>query len=334
MAQIKRRKAFLINTPTDFPAQFLDASNAVVSAATATKFQLLGFSPVTELTTIHGVIGSRGLEGTRNVLRLNNTNVTVTGPIPANTIVNVFIEAITTDYEAEYNRYMGHDGAIATYQVLLQTGDTYDVFLAKLYNTIRQDLYMNYKQLVRVEDEATITGGGNGTFVNGLATSITQLDIIATDITLKLNIDVTGIDRLLTSAFVQVGAPIVVTPQFNGTNNYQVLKGEFPQWNRLPYSYDYTMTPYRGNLYTSFRWSTLVSHEQLGGGFVTDQVVESTPVYDIYINETCDTLINDLVDFFDRATTLSTANPVKYKAPVWYGPTNPPTAVAAAAFKI
>ena len=326
MSQIKKKKVYLINNPTDFPVQYLDDANATAAASAATKFQVVGFSPMTKVTDIHGVVAARGSQGTKNVLTLTSANVTV-GTITAQTIVNVFVEGTTTMGEAIYGRYMGLDGAVAFYQVLLQPGDTSEIFLAKLYNTINEDRYTTYKHIVRTESQADITTNASGTIVNNLATAITTLNLTAEELSLKLSIKVMGTDNR-PSSFVSLGTVVETTPQFNGTNSYEVLKGEFTQFNRLPYSYDYNMIALPGAVYTSYQWSTLINNRDLGGGAVANQSIQSTPEYELYINENCKDMINDLADFLRRATTLSTLDASRFDAPVFYDAANPPVIVA------
>lgn len=328
MSQIKKKKVYLINNPTDFPVVYLNDANAVVAPLAATKFHVVGFSPITKITDVHGVVASRGLVGTKNVLTLTAANVTV-GTITAQTIVNVFVEGTTTMGEAIYGRYMGLDGAVAFYQVLLQPGDTAQIFLAKLYNTINEDRYTTYKHIVRTESQAEITANTHGTIVNNLATAITQLNLTAEELSLKLSIKVMGTDNR-PSSFVTFNTVTETAPQFNGTNSYDVLKGEFTQFNRLPYSYDYNMIALPGSVYTSYQWGTLVNNKDLGGGAVANQSIQSTPEFELYINESCAAMINGLADLFQRATTLSTLDASRFDAPVFYAATNPPTVVATA----
>lgn len=335
MAQMTRKpNHILINNASEYPVDFKDDTNAIVAPNVATKFSIRGYSNTVALSRINGVYGVRGAAGTTQQLQLTTANTTINGPVPANTIVTVFFDVTTTNYEAEYARYNGEDGASATFQIRLQTGDTYDIFLAKLYNSILQDQRLEFKNIVKVLTPEEITTGGFGTIVDGFATSITQLDIFAYDDGLIINtFEVNEGNRENPSPFVTAN-PTTITEQYEGSGTYEVLKNLFvPEVREVRFDTTY-MVPFEGSLYTMITWQTFTYRKDLAGMATTDQMITANDPYTLYINETQTQYINDLVDFLDRATVLSTANPALYEAPEWRDDSNPAAVVAAAAFKL
>ena len=335
MAQTSRKpNHILINTPTEYPLSFVDNNYVPTTALLATQFRVDRYSPFVALSRVNNVYGVRGAVGTTQQLRLTTANTTINGPVPANTIVTVYFDVETVNYEAEYARTGELSGAPATFQIRLRTGDTYDIFLAKLYNSIVQDQRMEFKNIVKVLRPDQITSGTLGTIVNGFATSITQLDIFANTTGLKINkMEVLEGSRRNPSPFV-TATPTEITPQYEGSNTYNVLKNLFvPEMREVRFDTT-TMIPIEGALYTMLQWNTFTYRKDLAGSSVTDQMVTANDPYTLYINENCTTYINNLVDFLNRATVLSTANPAMYTAPEWRSQANPPAVVAAAAFKL
>lgn len=335
MGQLSRKpNHILVNTATEFPLSLFANDYTAATAAAATQFRVDKYSPIIPLTRIHSVRGVRGAEGTRHQLQLVTGNTTINGPIPANTLVEVNINIISSNYEAEYNRVGGLDGAEATYQIELQPTDTFDTVLAKIYNSIYQDQRLSFKNLVTVLTPAEITVGGFGTFnADGFAATITQLDIFSANPSIEIrDFKIVGSDER-PSTFITIN-PTVVTEQYEGANNYQVLKNLFTPDVREIRTRETNMIPVEGALYTMLSWEVFTYRDDLGGGTALNQQVTTSDVYTMYINEANVTLVNDLAEFLSRATILSTANPAMYDAPVFLSETNPPVAEALAAFQI
>jgi len=327
-------RKILINSGTDFPLTFWDNTNTVVLPAAATKMRIEGFGTF-ELPMIHNVRGNRGAVGTVHTIRLNNTNVTVNAPVPPNTIVRVEFDIITTNEDAEFVSYFGQNGTKLVFQVIMQTGETYQNFLAKIYNIINQAALYAYARPV-----LTVTAGGLVLDpTTGLAVTATSLDISTVANHLRIRKFLVTADDRNPSYFVSVTSPILVSSPFEGRNNYDMLKSQFIVENRPHYHIDYFMTPLRNVLYASISWKMLAFRtDGLAGGVSPDQVIDADTKFEIFINElacvdgTATSYLGQIATFLDLATILSTATPARYKAPVWGDSTETPVVVPVATF--
>jgi len=333
-------KKILVNSDAAFPLTFWDANYNVVAPTAARYMRIEGFNTF-DLNTIHNVDGYRGAAGFAQVFTSEAATYSGTsfaGPIPANTIVRLEFEfKAGLRNSGEYSRFMTYDGKTEVLQLLLQPGETVATFNAKLYNAIRSDVTSGLRELLNTPIPPALVG----TFLpDGTATSIASLPIFCIDNNLSFTLKITSDNRSLPSPFVQLAPTAfnpIVNPSFIGRGNYDVLKNIFiDSYERMPYSMDRDITPVRGALYTYIKLHTIVARPDLGGGVAPDQITTTENRFEIYINESaCLPYQNDIVDFLDLATVLSTINPVAYQAPEWYNAgayLTPVPAVAATGF--
>lgn len=332
------RRKLIVNQASDFPLSFYDNNFAPSTALLGTLVNIPDFGRF-RLNDIHKVVGLRGNAGTRQNVQLSAANITVAGTIPANTQVIVRFNVETWNQEAEYSRFFNDPGHDYFFNITLQPGETVATFLAKLYNAIAQDSqYKAYKSTIVVDDPATVVSNGFGTFnAFNEATSITTLDIFAATTGLEFEMEIVGTIGDFASPFVTLSAPpTLITPQYEGANNYNILKSVFIDEHRLDYHITRKKVALEGELYASIQFEMITnyaSNNVFGSSYQPDHIIAANSEFEILIRETETAYAGDLVDFFNRATVLSTANPSLYDAPVWYDGANPPVVTTAALFK-
>ena len=332
-------RKILINNQNDFPLSFFDAAGAPVApadiVADAVTLKIEGFmggAGIFDLNKIFDVKGYRGSEGTPNTYRFNATNVTVSAAAPANTLVRVEVEIESWNRESEFIRHAGLPGIKRTYQIIIGPGETVASFNAKLYNEIAAARYDNIREVLEVPSQANMVTAG-ATFVGNKATLAPTLDVFGKENGLYIKyFRFTGDDKK-PSPFVTV-TPQVITESYEGRNNYQQLKSVFVEEHTAPYHISRYTVPYRGVLYSSIAISQAQRVNWLGGLVTPDEIQNVENHFEIYINESaCLPYQNQLVDFFNKATILSTANPALYNAPVWYSGAQTPVVITDAVFK-
>jgi len=288
-------KVRIINSTTKTPISFRDAAGAIATPLTATNLLIEGFGNF-KLNEITSVTMSRGLAPTLetwSVTAANAPEITVVAPA---TRTNVWfeIELETVAEEAKNARNAYTFGRKLTYSITTNTGETAGSVLAKLYNA----MFVTSSPTSTNKRFWLQPGAGTtGTFVNGVATNITVLQIQPSSrFDFIKSFKVTG-DNYFPSSVVTIFNP-VKTVAFNKGKNYGFdieTKEKSTAFNNWAYGYDMDEIPIKDALYTSiyFTYKSNRIAKQ-------DSNLDNVTTFLVYLNQgVCEASIDDLTDFFN-----------------------------------
>ena len=332
-------KTQLVNSSTLFPVTFYDANWAASTALLGRYMKIEGFGTF-DVNNLHDVIGYRGAAGAVETRRIVLADLAVAATIPVDTIVNVKFSIETYRYRSEAIR-IGRPGQERQFQIVLNPTDASSParVLAKLYNAIYSTLFSEDEKVVNTYDPTVMAGAPyNGVFSGNQAVTLDALDTFLLYPGERFNIKFTT-ESGRPTPYVTYTEPAPLVSGFVGRNNWDTLKGVFIDGEtRMPYSVDRVSIPINGILYSSLQWGYRSDRnkEGFGGGIVVSQTdIYSDDKFELFINESaCLPMQNNIVDFINRGTVLSTANPTRYAAPIWYSNAVTPTTITAAAFKV
>lgn len=333
-------RQFIVNNPSRYPISFYDNAGVASTAALGTTMSVVGLGDF-KLSDLGNVKGFRGVEGQRQLHTLTaGANFNLTGAIPQNESIKVVIDFYTRGSEAGLERRNSYHGRVNPIEITVNTGETPQRFLGKLWYILNSQANKNYGEYVRVPSSSVVTGGPyNATNINdynNVAMDVLTLEAVEFEYVFSLKFlrgDSTVLTNVVTPYVTYTSA--IAPDYFYGRGNYDQLKNVFvdTDW-RAPYHIDRESIPYEQNLYTTISFTHFARYEgKQGGGDLFNLSNRYTERgYDLYLNEATTALMRtDLVTFLDRATILSTANPA-FDAPLWYSNAVVLTPVAAGAF--
>lgn len=295
-------KVRIINNSANYPATYYDAAKAVVAPGSAVELDITGYGKVKTANLLEAKL-VRGLSSALNSFEVNAATpaeITVAGAIPNDTRVTFLFRLETVNREMRLARPEYEFGETLVYNVNLKTGDTANIVLAKLYNSIMFGKHRNRDFLV--------TAVGTGSFdASGRATTLTKLEFSAvlpgTFIKWFKAEDVVNTD----SEYVTVFNPTQTQAMIKGINDGSVV--EFREkligYNNTPYFYDFPEIPIEGQLYTSVYFKFKINRPDPKSPHLSETVAML-----MYLNEsTCGAYIDNLADFFNTfSDTVLTAN--------------------------
>lgn len=286
-------KVRIINSTTKTPITFRDNAHAIVAAASATKLLVEGFG-IFKLSEITGATLSRGFNPSLqkwSITAATPAEITVVAPsVPTRVWITIEMESVSTAAKGE--RFRNEFGLRKEIEITAVAGDTAGTILAKIYNAlfVTSSSYVDKKLWIK-------PGAGTaGTFVNGVAITLTELELEMSErFDFIKSFKVTG-DDYLPSTVVTVFSPTQIAP-FNRGKNYgfdieTTEKRTF--WNNEAYLYDFDEIPVANNLYTSVQFTYKPAKPEK-----QDANLSEHTTYLLYLNEsTCEATIDNLADFF------------------------------------
>jgi hypothetical protein len=331
-------KQVLINNATLFPLKFWDTNYAPSTALLGTYMDVEGFGRF-DINKLHKVVGNRGVAGTKQVDRLiAGGNFFYSASTPNGTIVKMKATLHSFSNESDFTR-MGDPARELVVQLVVNTADTANTVLAKLYNAMIFQSFSYGNNLITVPSlTAILAAPYSATVVANKTITMTALDLTAIDQAKLVKIEFLGDDNVVSPYITYTQTVPSQVIGFAGRNEYYNLKSMFIDTaDRMPYSIDRFTTPIKGDLYSSLAWSSYDNGiNQNGGNGVVNGIAETSGNFEIFVNDSClVTYQNPVVDFLNRATVLSTVDATKFVAPRFFDKTPlAPALIAAAAFKV
>lgn len=288
-------KVLVINDSTKYPALFRDNANAVVAAASATQYHQegIGTTKIAQVTKARLVRGQVPTNERWSITAATAGEITVTGPIPNNTLVFFEFVVRSTKRQFSLQRPEYQFGQTFRFPVNMNTGDTAGIILAKLYNAITVD--ENAKERFMIVDSGTTTAG---TFVNGLATTLTELEVVLRERGSYITeFKAVGVDNLA-SNYITVFNPTRIQAVVAGIGygSDVEFREKLTYANNEPYFYDFSDIPQENALYTEASWTISVNRTHPTSPNMSNQIRVV-----LYINQNnCEPFIDNLADYFDQ----------------------------------
>jgi len=288
-------KVRVINNIAKTPISFRNAANAVVAATGAATLSIDGFGRF-DLTNIQNATLARGLTPrlqTWSITAATAGEITVVAPAsPTRVWVKIDLESTGRDFATARNQY--EFGRTIELEVTANVGETAGTLSAKIYNA----LFVN--TLSGTQKNIFIKPGANtaGTFVNGAATTMTELEIQSANRDYYIRSFVITSDTGLASTVLTVFAPTETVP-FNKGINYGSdveMRQKRTTFNNWAYGWDTDEIPAETALYTSIYFEVIPSRVQKQDSNLSDR-----NRFVLFLNEdTCEPTIDNLADFFNQ----------------------------------
>lgn len=294
-------KVLIRNTSTKYPIAFLDNNGTAVAATAATRFSVNGYGtfPVAQLSNAKLVRPLAPRFEKWSLTAATAGEITVAGSIPANTevVVEMFVESTRRQFSLARPEY--EFGQLFRFVINLNAGETAGTFLAKLYNSVMVEFESKQRELIVASGSGTA-----GTFANGRATTLTELEL----------------EIPLRGAFVKYfrvsnknGSPSSFITVFNPTRIVTMSPGigygsdvefgnKLASYNNTPYHYDFDDIPTETGLYTEVSFSMTAATRDPQSSILSRNVR-----FVMFLNAaTCETDIDNLADLFSQVGFTNT----------------------------
>jgi hypothetical protein len=294
--------------------QFLDNNYVTALPASATIMRVLGLGDF-KLADMREAVAHVGRNSTRQVLDItagSELSLTAT-PIPAGTRAYFKARIVSEKPTAEFNQYMPDKYVNVEFEVVLNTGDTNAIVLAKLYNAIKLESSRYENRFIDVNGEAPTFVNTMTIGANGLATTGTQLFLVAKSEMLSIEFDsvVYGADDEV-SPYFNAFVPTIARQQYSGVNNYTWMRENVSFENEItsvPFHPYADRLPVPNTLYSDFQWKIRKDVANQYGHAIVNERHSAEAVYTLWVNETlCPTEVDNIATFLNQVVVPSAAS--------------------------
>ena len=302
----------VVNDGAGYPLNFYGGSN---TAADSTKMNVQGFLDVTYANIVDVTTHAAKAETVQTETILN-TDLTITAPAAANTIVRFDFDLRVTgrNNEAEFGRDLMVPGKVTSFQVVTNPADTDVIILAKLANAIIDwDFIARSEEAFIAVDTGATTGVTDPT--TGRYTSVTSLKLTGKDSDHAWTTAVLGTDRL-PSEVVTGYDPTIDTVADNGRGTAEWIyssvrirtqASERPWGNKTDQLY---VGDVNGDaLYHSISWEDRHERDEHELGIaVPGEIHSSKQRYEIWVKENAGNTayLTDLLTFMLKVSADNT----------------------------